>query len=76
MIKAKKGNMIILGLSDENIERLKSGQPIKFNLKELGLSDMEVLIFNGKTEQVMYEMIKDSIHPYNTIIKNSKANEN
>jgi hypothetical protein len=54
MIKARKDNTIILGLSDENIKRLKEGQPIKFNLKEHGFSDIEVFIFNGKDEESMY----------------------
>lgn len=78
MIKALKGNMIILGLSDENVKRLTNDQPIKFNLKELGLSDYDVFIFNGKTEQEMQKMMKDAglIHPTKTIIKDSNANKN
>lgn len=63
MLKALKGNMIILGLSDENIKRLKQDQPIKFNLKDLGLQDMEVLIFSAKNEQAMYELFKGQIGP-------------
>lgn len=78
MIKALKGNMIILGLSDENVKRLTNDQPIKFNLKELGLSDMDVFIFHGKTEQVMQKMMKDAglIHPTKTIIKESNFDKN
>ena len=76
MIKAKRGNQLVLGLSDENLERLKKDQPIKFNLNELGMGDIEVFIFNGKDEQTMQKMMKDSIHPYKTIIKNSRHKEN
>lgn len=54
MIKAKRENLIILGLSDENMRRLSENQPIKFNLKELGMEDCDVLIFNGRTEESMY----------------------
>ena len=54
MIKAKAENIIILGLSNENMKRLADNQPIKFNLKDLGLQDMEVIIFNGETEESMY----------------------
>lgn len=76
MIKALKGNMIVLGLSEENIKRLQTDQPIKFNLQELGLPDYDVFIFTAKDEQTMYEMMKSAIHPTNTIIKNDRAGEN
>lgn len=76
MIKALKGKMIVLGLSDENINRLKQDQPIKFNLQELGLPDLDVFIFTAKDEQTMYEMMKGAIHPINTIIKSDNADKN
>lgn len=58
MIKARKNNTIILGLSEENIKRLKKDQPIKFSLKDLKLKgidpdDVTVFIFAGKDEQTM-----------------------
>ncbi len=62
MIKAKVGNTIILGLSDINIEKLKNNEPILFNLKEAGIEDIDVnvMIFNGRTEESMMEsMMKD-----------------
>lgn len=76
MIKAKTSKGIILGLSDENLERLKAGQPIVFNLSELGLPDNEVMIFNGKTEQDMYVSLKHMMHPTKTKFHHSRANEN
>lgn len=77
MVKAKKGKMLVIGLSDKNLEKLKQDMSIKFNLKDIGFSeDIDVLIFNGKDEQKMYEMMKDSIHPYKTVIKNDRAKEN
>jgi hypothetical protein len=76
MIKALKGNMIVIGLSDSNIESLKKDKPILFNLKELGLPDFDVFIFSGKDEQAMFEMMKSSIHPTKTIIKSDRASHN
>lgn len=76
MIKAKQGNTLILGLSDENLKRLKNGEPIKFNMKEVGFDNIDVVIFNGKDEQKMKNDLKHKIHPYLTIIKDSRANEN
>lgn len=76
MMKLKKGNLLVFGLSNENMNRLKKGEPIKFNLKELGMSDTDILIFNGKNEQTMYEMVKQNIHPLKTIIKDDNAKNN
>jgi glutamine amidotransferase PdxT len=78
MIKAKKGKMMILGLSDENLKRLKRDQPIKFNMKDLGFDDVDVFIFNGKDEQVMQKMMSDAglIDPIKTIIKDDNATNN
>lgn len=61
MIKAKNKDTIVLGLSDENMKRLSQGSPILFNLKELGLPPMDVLIFNGRTEDSMYEAMIELI---------------
>jgi hypothetical protein len=75
MVKALTKDTIILGLSDENLKRLKNGEPIKFNLNELGLDNMNVVIFNGKDEQEMYKMFKDNINPFTTVMKNSNADK-
>jgi hypothetical protein len=70
MIKARKGKTIILGLSDENIDRLKKGQPILFNMKkDLELEDYDVLIFNGRTEESMYESMLNEIDLNKTKLK-------
>lgn len=75
-MKALWGKTIILGLEDGNMERLKQGQPIKFNLQELGLPDFDVVIFNGKDNQTMQQMFKDRIDPLKTIIKDHNAKHN
>ena len=62
MIKARSNKLIILGLSDENLRRLKKGEPIKFKMAELQipkgveLSELDFYIFNGKDEQAMADM--------------------
>ncbi len=69
MIKARKGNLIILGLSDENMKRLAMDQPIKFKLSELKLSDnynnYEVMIYNGRTEETMAAALNQMANPQN-----------
>ena len=58
MIKAKIGDSVLLGITDENIKRLIAGQPIKLNLSELGLPDQKIGIMYGKDEQEIYEQLK------------------
>lgn len=67
MVKAIVGNQIMLGLSDENIKRLKAGQGIKFNMSELGLKAMDVMIFQGKDEQTMLDQFRSNIGPDTTV---------
>ena len=48
----KPGRLLGLGLSFENLIRLRAGQPISFNLGEVfpDLADVEVLVVGGMTE--------------------------
>jgi len=61
MIKAKlTDGSLLFGISAENVKRLKQGQPIHLNLKDMGLEDREVLIMYGETEQdIMAELINN-----------------
>lgn len=63
MIKFKvSGNakpLLGLGISAENVKRLKAGQPIKFDASEMGI-DAEIMIFYGETE----DDLRKSIQPY------------
>lgn len=61
MIKIRKDNILILGLSDSNMNRLPSG-PLFFNMKELGFDDFGLGIFIGKKfiEEV-YELVEFSV---------------
>lgn len=42
--------LLIIGLSDANALLLSAGHPITFDLVELGLSPMRVVIVGGRTE--------------------------
>ena len=54
MLKARVGDNMILGLSHENVRRLKKGQPIRFAAKDLGFpGEITVYIFYGVTEADM-----------------------
>lgn len=58
MVKGFSNNTLIFGLSDLNIQKLKQGQPIFFNLSALGLEDRNVLIFTEETEEKCMETLK------------------
>lgn len=76
MIKALIKGTIVIGISDRNIELLKQGKPILFNLKALGLPERDVLIFTGKTEQDMYKEIKDAFDPLKTAFSDDNGPNN
>ncbi len=48
--RKNKAPLVGLGLSEENIKRLKQGRPIRLDLKDLGLRPTEIMIFYGATE--------------------------
>jgi hypothetical protein len=52
--------VLLLGLSGENLTRLMADQPIKFNIGQLGLPDIEVLIVGGPTESDIVKKLTDT----------------
>ena len=66
MIKAlgttPNGPIIVFGLSAGNIKRLQDGQPIKVNMREMGI-DSDLIIFAGDTEATMAAEMVDLIGP-------------
>ncbi|OXS92672.1 hypothetical protein [Pandoraea apista] len=50
MIKARSGDLVILGLSRENTDRLQGGEPIYFDGDQIGLPGKRFLIMFGETE--------------------------
>lgn len=51
MIKARAGNLVILGLEAGNVDRLKEGKPMAIKLRELGVeTDSVVVIMYGDTQ--------------------------
>ena len=64
-------NLLILGLSHMNLERLKAEQPIAFRGETVGLPGIEILIFAGETEQSMARDMAEFVGP-NTCASISK----
>ena len=59
------------GISEENVNRLKKGQPIFIDLSEIGGTG-EVMIFYGKTEEDMARDLAGVIGP-DTVISDSRG---
>lgn len=58
MLKARAGDLVLIGLSDENLKRLKEGKPIKFPGADLKLEGVgNVVIFNAPTEADMERLL-------------------
>lgn len=69
MIKAKAGNLIILGISEENVINLKKGMPIKIDGQEMGLEG-DILIFYAPTTGDLIKTIQPMITKATTIHDN------
>jgi len=65
MIKAtmrtKEGkDILLLGLSGENVRRLKDGKPIHINGSEMGLGN-DIVIMYGETEAHLYKELQPMV---------------
>ena len=74
MLKAKINyengrTLLLLGLSDENLAKLKQGLPAHITGEEVQMPKTDVMIFHGKDEAAMLEVLRPYIGK-DTIIKN------
>lgn len=58
--------IIILGITDENIRRLRDGKPIHIHADSLGIFG-EIVILAGKDEATLQEQLAPLIGPETTI---------
>lgn len=62
-----------IGLSQENVNRLKKGLPIHVHFSELNLPDnYELFLFYGKTEEIMKKQLENHIGPDTVVRENMK----
>jgi hypothetical protein len=62
MMQARAGDVLIFGLSEVNMTKLKEGKPITIELEGLGLPG-KVFIFYGKTEDDMKKDLQSLMGP-------------
>jgi len=60
MLKARAGGRLVFGLSAKNIELLMEGKPISIDLRDLGYEGGSVLIFYGRTEEDMKQLLDEA----------------
>lgn len=66
MITATAGDVLLMGITDENVRRLKDGQPIRcdFESRGINISDIKkVVIFHGKDMDSLMEQVKPFLGP-------------
>src|SRR5215471_2495328 len=55
--------LMVIGLSHENLRRLREKKPITFKGEEVDIPNVEVIIFSGETEQSMTRDLQKLITP-------------
>jgi hypothetical protein len=68
MIKATgtRGNgkpFVLVGITGENVTRIVAGEPLKINLGDVGLDDIEIAVVYGKTEAELVAQIEPFTGP-------------
>lgn len=67
MLKAKARTkagkeILIIGLSAENIRRLQAGEPLSFSLSEVAMGEGDCLVIAGGSEQDLAMRVSDMVH--------------
>jgi hypothetical protein len=60
LMNGKNGaKIVMLGISEENVKRMKAGDPMYLHLDELGIEGIDVLIHYGTTEEAIITDLQD-----------------
>lgn len=59
----KPVKIVVFGLSHKNLEKLREGKPIVVKGTDVGLEDVQIMIFAGKDEQTMQREFAQFIGP-------------
>lgn len=64
---ARAGNLIIVGLEEKNLEKLRAGQPFHHHMHEIG-APFELMIYWGQTYDDLVAIMRDNVGPDTQII--------
>jgi len=71
-IIANMGRVIVIGLEEKNIEKLKRGEPFHQYLEDKIGIPHDIVIFYGKDMEALEKITKDMTGP-NTIVKDHRS---
>jgi len=60
---ARPVQVVMLGLSHLNLDRLKAGEPITFPGEHINLPNTDFIIFAGETEASMQHEVQELLKP-------------
>jgi hypothetical protein len=52
------GKLLLLGITPENVRRMRAGRPVYVNGKEVGMPGVEVAVMFGETERALLEDLR------------------
>ena len=61
MANGQDKNILGLAITEENVKRLKEGQPIIINGQEVGIDGLDILLMYGKDTRTIRHKLKDFI---------------
>lgn len=64
--------VVLLGIADMNIERMREGKPIHIHGEEMGLGNLEIWIFTGADEGSLAKQLAPLIGPETTTRNQTK----
>jgi len=74
--QSKGRKVLVFGLSHMNLKKLKEGLPIFIHGEEMGNPGMDMIIFSGKDERSMEEMVRPFLSPDTEVIDRTKERRN
>lgn len=64
--------IVLLGITDKNIEKMREGKPIQIHGEEMTLDKIDIWIITGKDEAHLQEMLSPLIHPEKTDVRDHR----
>lgn len=67
MLKARSGNLVLLGINDENVQRLQQGEPVHVKGEQLGLDQDIVIAYHEDLNALASEFTDLMTKPLDTV---------
>lgn len=74
-ITARAGQLVIIGLEEKNIEKLKAGQPFHHHMNEIGLP-FQVMIFYAPSLEDLKTTMQEFVGEHTQVVDNTTRKTN